>query len=101
MATIIIIKTIIDTINTFFYVYMLMILARCLLTWLPNVNWENPILSGLKSSVDIYLNLFKKFIPPLGMFDFSPIVACIVLYPINWIIINIVFVLVKLLGIVE
>lgn len=62
-----------------FYIYMVMILVRCLLTWLPNVNWENPILNALKSSVDLYLDLFRKFIPPLGMFDISPIVAMFVL----------------------
>ena len=62
-----------------FYVYMVMILVRCLLTWFPNVNWENPILSALRSSVDLYLDLFRKFIPPAGMFDLSPMVAMFVL----------------------
>ena len=62
-----------------FYVYMVMILVRCLLTWFPNVNWENPILSALRSSVDLYLDLFRKFIPPAGIFDLSPMVAMFVL----------------------
>ena len=63
-----------------FEIYMCMICARCLLTWVPNLDWEgNKFLSALKSSVDLYLNLFKKFIPPFGMFDFSPVVAMIVL----------------------
>ncbi len=62
-----------------FYIYMLMICARCLLTWIPGINWSNPFFAALKSSVDLYLDLFKKFIPPLGPFDFSPIVAMFVL----------------------
>lgn len=89
---------ILQAINTFFYVYMLMILARCLLTWLPNVNWDNPVIAGLKSSVDVYLNLFKKIIPPIGMFDFSPIVACFALYPINWLVIKIAIGIINLFG---
>jgi len=63
-----------------FYVYLMMICIRCLLTWLPGLNWNNVILKALKESVDIYLDLFKKFIPPVGPFDLSPIVAVFVLY---------------------
>ncbi len=63
-----------------FQIYFWMICVRCLLTWLPNLDWNNnALLNGLKSSVDLYLNLFKKFIPPVGPFDFSPIVAVFVL----------------------
>ena len=63
-----------------FQIYFWMICVRCLLTWLPNLDCNNnALLNGLKSSVDLYLNLFKKFIPPVGPFDFSPIVAVFLL----------------------
>jgi YggT family protein len=62
-----------------FDIYMYMILVRCLLTFLPFVNWKHPIIHALRASVDLYLDLFRKFIPPIGMFDFSPIVAMFVL----------------------
>lgn len=62
-------------VNMCFQIYFWMICVRCLLTWLPNLNWESPLLSALKSSVDLYLNLFRKIIPPVGPFDFSPIIA--------------------------
>lgn len=65
---------IIGAVNACFYVYYLMIIARCLLSFIP-INYDNPIIRGLIESVDIYLNLFRKFIPPVGMFDLSPIVA--------------------------
>jgi uncharacterized protein YggT (Ycf19 family) len=56
-----------------------MIMIRCLLTWFP-VNWDNPILYALRSATDIYLDLFRKFIPPVGGFlDISPIIAVFVL----------------------
>lgn len=63
-----------------FYVYMWLIIIRCFLTWIPNLNWDNPILFALRSATDIYLDLFKKFIPPIGGFlDISPVVAIFVL----------------------
>lgn len=67
---------ILKAIDMCFYVYMLMILVRCLLTWIPNLDWRNnKFLHLLSSAVDLYLDLFRKIIPPLGPFDFSPIVA--------------------------
>lgn len=70
---------IIEAIANCFYIFLLMIFVRCLLTWFPGINWNNPILNALRSSVDLYLDLFRKFIPPLGPFDLSPIVATFVL----------------------
>lgn len=89
---------IIQAVNTCFYIYSLMIIARCLLTWLPNVNWENPIFAGLKSSVDLYLNAFKRILPPIGMFDFSPILAIFLLYPLNWIVVKLLVLILGTLG---
>lgn len=70
---------IIEAIANCFYIFLLMIFVRCLLTWFPGLNWENPILNALRSAVDLYLDLFRKFIPPIGPFDLSPIVASFVL----------------------
>ncbi|MBQ8668162.1 YggT family protein [bacterium] len=70
---------IIEAIANCFYVFLLMIFVRCLLTWFPGVNYNNPIIKALCAAVDLYLDLFRKFIPPLGMFDLSPMVACFVL----------------------
>jgi len=75
------IKIIIAIANCF-YIYAMLIVVRCLLTWLP-VNWNNPILRLLQEGTDIYLNLFKKFIPPLGPFDLSPMVALFVLFALQ------------------
>jgi YggT family protein len=53
-----------------------MIIIRCFLTWIPGLNWDNPILFALRSATDIYLDLFRKIIPPIGGFlDISPVIA--------------------------
>ena len=92
---------IIEAIANCFYVYILMIFVRCLLTWIPNLNWENFILKLLKESVDLYLDLFRKFIPPVGMFDLSPMVAVLVLYILRNIILHGTIYLFVLLGFLE
>ncbi|MEM6254306.1 MAG: YggT family protein [Cyanobacteria bacterium P01_D01_bin.156] len=63
----------------FISIYLALLLIRVLLTWLPNLDWGNPILSALSQITDPYLNLFRSVIPPLGGIDFSAILAFIVL----------------------
>ena len=84
-------------INMCFYIYSLMIFARCLLTWLP-VDWNQPIFKALKDSTDIYLNLFKKFVPPIGMIDVSPMVAIFALIIMQRIIVFLFGLIVNLFG---
>jgi YggT family protein len=44
------------------------------MSWLPNAK-ESGFGRMLSSITDPYLDIFRRFIPPLGMIDFSPIVA--------------------------
>ncbi|MEM6598058.1 MAG: YggT family protein, partial [Cyanobacteria bacterium P01_C01_bin.69] len=52
---------------------------RILLTWFPQIDWSNPILSTLSQLTDPYLNLFRSIIPPIGGLDLSAILALIAL----------------------
>ena len=63
----------------FISIYLALLLIRVLLTWLPNLDWGNPVLSALSQITDPYLNLFRSVIPPLGGIDFSAILAFILL----------------------
>jgi YggT family protein len=60
-------------------IYSLVLLVRVLLSWFPNLDWSNPILSGVSSITDPYLNAFRGLIPPLGGLDFSAILAFVLL----------------------
>jgi YggT family protein len=51
------------------------LLVRVLLSWFPNLDWGNPVLSTVSAITDPYLNAFRGLIPPLGGFDLSAIVA--------------------------
>ena len=60
-------------------IYTLVLLVRVLLSWFPNLDWSNPLLSTVSSITDPYLNAFRGLIPPLGGLDLSAIVAFIAL----------------------
>ena len=60
-------------------IYTLVLLVRVLLSWFPNLDWGNPVLSTVSSITDPYLNAFRGLIPPLGGLDLSAIVAFIAL----------------------
>ena len=60
-------------------IYTLVLLVRVLLSWFPNLDWSNPVLSTVSSITDPYLNAFRGLIPPLGGLDLSAILAFIVL----------------------
>jgi YggT family protein len=66
-------------INNIFNLYFFLIILRVFLTWIPSIRWETQPWLTLREVTDIWLNLFRRFIPPLGGLDISPIVALIVL----------------------
>lgn len=57
---------------------MYMIIGYVFMSWVPQVR-ESTFGQVLSRLVEPYLSLFRRIIPPLGMIDFSPIVAIIAL----------------------
>lgn len=87
---------IIHGINNIFNLYFFLIILRIFLSWIPSINWENQPWRTIREITDIYLNLFRKLIPPFSGLDFSPIVALIVLQLLQNIIIYILISLTRL-----
>ena len=70
---------IIYIIQLLFTVYSLMIFARIILAWFPKTA-HHKVTRFIAFYTDPYLNLFRKFIPPIGgVVDLSPILALFVL----------------------
>jgi YggT family protein len=69
-------------IDALFWVFIILVLARVLMSWLPEPTtsgfWRS-IWDFVAQSTDWYLNIFRRIIPPIGMIDISPIAALIVL----------------------
>ena len=73
-------------VDALFLVYVILIFARILMSWIPRIPRSatlRPLLDFVTETTDPYLNLFRRFIPPIGgggvTMDVSPIVAIIVL----------------------
>ena len=68
--------------------YSLLIVVYVLMSWIPRGSGGivEDIRSVLASVCEPYLSLFRRIIPPLGMVDFSPIVAILVLELISWLV---------------
>jgi YggT family protein len=73
------IYTIENVVQTLIQIYYYMIIAYILLSWFPNAR-ESSIGQVIARLVEPYLSPFRKFIPPLGMIDLSPIVALMALH---------------------
>ena len=61
-----------------FNIYYILIIAYILMSWIPQAA-ESPIGEFLGKIVEPYLSVFRRIVPPIGMIDFSPIVALIAL----------------------
>lgn len=56
-------------------IYQLLLLARVLMTWLPNLDPNNPIARFLYQVTEPVLAPIRSVLPPLGGIDLSPLVV--------------------------
>ena len=74
-------------VNALFVVYIVLIFASILISYVPRMPY-NPtlrsVLDFITDSTNPYLNLFRRFLPPVGgagfALDLSPIIGLIVLF---------------------
>lgn len=81
--------------STLIYVYTLLIVLYIVLQLLfafgvrpPYSRVSDAVLSFLRDVCEPYLRIFRRILPMVGSFDFSPIVAIIVLSLVNTVIVN-------------
>jgi uncharacterized protein YggT (Ycf19 family) len=81
--------------NALLTVYIILIFAYILTTLvfsfggrIPYSRWSSAVLGFLRDVVEPYLRIFRRFIPPIGPIDISPIVAILVLQIVGRLIIN-------------
>jgi YggT family protein len=73
--------TLANFVYVFLWVYLLLLFAYILTSWirLPYRPWLNRVQRFLYDVCDPYLRIFRRFLPPLGPLDLSPMVAIFVL----------------------
>lgn len=77
-------------VSAVFYVYIILIIVYIILNLLfsfgmrmPYSRWSDALLNFLREVCEPYLRIFRRIIPSIGMFDFSPMIAIIVLYVVE------------------
>lgn len=74
-----------------FDIYSWLIVAWCLMSWIPARpgGFLDDLRGAIGTLVEPYLGLFRRFIPPLGGVDWSPVVAILVLTVIERVVLSI------------
>jgi uncharacterized protein YggT (Ycf19 family) len=74
-------------VNALFEVYILLIFIYILFNLMfsmglrmPYSRWSDAILNFLRDICEPYLRIFRRFIPPIGMFDLTPMIGIFVLF---------------------
>lgn len=75
-----------DFLTALLWVYIILIFAYIITSLIfsfggriPYSRWSSAVLGFLRDVTEPYLSIFRRFIPPIGPLDISPIVAVLVL----------------------
>jgi uncharacterized protein YggT (Ycf19 family) len=84
-----------DFLDALLWVYVLIIFAYILTQLIfsfggrvPYSRWSSAVLGFLRDVCEPYLGIFRRFIPPIGPVDVSPIVAILVLQIVGGLLIS-------------
>jgi YggT family protein len=64
---------------------MLMLFARIVASWIPELR-QYRFMQFIFYYTEPYFNLFRRILPPVGMIDFSPIIAFLALGVIEFVV---------------
>ncbi|MBM7855243.1 YggT family protein [Desulfohalotomaculum tongense] len=76
-----------QAVDVAFEVYKVIIFARIILSFVKH-NPYSPLIRFVYDMTEPYLSIFRRFIPPVGMVDFSPIAALFALSIIKWLVMS-------------
>ncbi|HEY4779859.1 MAG TPA: YggT family protein [Solirubrobacterales bacterium] len=84
-------------VNALFIVYIVLIFANILISYVPRMPYNRALralLDFVKDTTDPYLNLFRRFLPPIGgagfALDLSPVIGIIVLFVVQAIVVSLI-----------
>jgi YggT family protein len=86
-----------DYVNAVFLVYTIMLVGYVVTSFIFSLGARPPysralsaVLGFLRDVSEPYLRIFRRFLPNIGMFDISPIVALIVLSLVRTLVIRLI-----------
>jgi YggT family protein len=82
-------------VSALFLVYILLIFVYILFNMMfslglrpPYSRFTDAVMNFLRDVCEPYLRIFRRFIPAIGMFDLTPMIAIILLYVVRTIVVN-------------
>ncbi len=86
-----------DYVSALFTVYIILILANILISYVPRMPyrpWLRAVLDFITDSTNPYLRFFRRFLPQIGgsgfALDLSPIIGIIVLFVLQAIVVSLI-----------
>jgi len=86
-----------DYVGALFLVYIILIFLNVLSSWVPRMPYNRALratLDFVKETTDPYLDLFRRFLPPVGggglAIDLSPILGVIVLFVLRTVVVGLI-----------
>lgn len=64
---------------TILQIYSFILLARVIMTWIPNLDLNNPIVQFLLQVTEPVLKPIRQALPQSGGMDFSPIIVFLII----------------------
>ena len=88
-------STIANYVDALFTVYIVLLFVYLLVNLVlsfgvrPSYSrWVDAVLGFLRDIAEPYLRVFRRLVPTMGGFDFTPMIAIIVLYVLRTIVVN-------------
>lgn len=86
-----------DYVDALFIVYLILIFIRIILSWVPRLPYNRALMAVVEfvnQVTDPYLNVFRRFLPPVGgrsfALDLSPILAIILLLIVRAVVVGLI-----------
>jgi YggT family protein len=86
-----------DYVNALFTVYIVLIFANILISYIPRVPYSPPlraVLDFVTETTNPYLNIFRRFLPPIGgsgfALDLSPVIGIIALFVAQTVVVGLI-----------
>lgn len=86
-----------EYVNALFTVYIILIFANILISYVPRMPyrpWLRSVLDFITDTTNPYLNLFRRFLPPVGgggfALDLSPIIGIILLFVAQTVVVDLI-----------
>jgi YggT family protein len=73
------VSTIFAVVRLILWVFELILIARVVLSWVPNADRSNPLIRFVYDVTEPVLRPIREMMPPTGMMDLSPLIVFLII----------------------